>query len=171
MIGDILQILSLVGVLLALYFTSAQTRKLQKQINISNLYSRYDALHHANERYDAGLAMLFQRPDLRPYVFQRKPVDLSGEELDRALIVADQMAGAVDHALRVGDRFPDDEHGGWSPVAQEMARTPLFRAIVREKPLDFPDLSRYFRDDGGRPTAPAAPPGGESRDGDPGRSR
>lgn len=158
MIGNILQTLSLVGVLLALFYTSSQTRKLQKQINISNLYSRYDALHHANERYDAGLAMLFQRPKLRPYVFQRKPVDLVGEDLDRALIVADQMAGAVDHALRVGDRFPDDEHGGWAPVAEEMAWTPIFQAIVHEKPLDFPDLGRYFREDVDLAAGVIAPP-------------
>ncbi|WP_127502670.1 hypothetical protein [Actinoplanes solisilvae] len=139
--------ISLVGVVFALYFASLQTRRLQKQIHISNLYSRYDALHHANERYDAGLAMLFQRPDLRPYIFQRRPVDLVGEDLDRALIVADQMAGAVDHAIRVGERFPDDEHGGWASVAEEMAKTPLFRAIVKEKPLDFPDLGRYFTEE------------------------
>jgi len=159
MIGTIIQALSLVGVIVAIYFASAQTRKLQKQVHISNLYSRYDALHHASERYDAGLAMLFQRPDLRPYVFRHKPLDLTGEDLHRALIVADQMAGAVDHALRVGDRFPDDGHGGWSSVAEDMARTPLFHAIVREKPLDFPDLSgRYFPDYHHAPAVPATPP-------------
>ncbi|GIF21643.1 hypothetical protein BJ973_004913 [Actinoplanes tereljensis] len=146
MIAIIFQALSFVGVLIALYFAAMQTRKLQKQVSISNLYSRYEALHHANERYDAGLAMLFQRPDLRSYVFRRKPVDLVGDDLDRALIVADQMAGAVDHALRVGDRFPDEGRGDWSAVAEEMARTPLFQAIVSEKPTDFPDLSRFFPD-------------------------
>jgi hypothetical protein len=73
-------------------------------------------------------------------------VDLIGEDLDRALIVADQMAGAVDHALRVGDRFPDDGNGAWDPVAEQMAATPLFQLIVREKPLDFPDLAKYFPD-------------------------
>ncbi|GIM65990.1 hypothetical protein [Actinoplanes auranticolor] len=144
MIGTILQTLSLVGVVFALYFASLQTRRLQKQVHIANLYSRYEAFHHANERYDAGLAMLFQRPDLRPYVLRRKPLDLAGEDLDRALIVADQMAGAVDHALRVGDRFPDDERGDWSLLAEEMARSPLFQAIVGEKPSDFPDLQRFF---------------------------
>jgi hypothetical protein len=157
MIGNILQALGLIGVAIAIYFASVQTRKLQKQLHISNLYSRYDALHHANERYDAGLAMLFQRPDLREYVFCRKPIDLVGEDLQRALIVADQMAGAVDRALRVGDRFPDKGHGGWAPVAEEMARTPLFQMIVREKPLDFPDLDRYFPENGQAPAVPAAP--------------
>ncbi|GAB3939124.1 hypothetical protein [Micromonospora vulcania] len=147
MIGNVLQALSLVGVVLALYFASVQTRKLQKQVHIANLYSRYEALHNANQRYDAGLAMLFQRPDLRPYIFQRKPLDLIGEDLDRALIVADQMAGAVDHALRVGDRFPDNERGDWSSVAKEMSKTPVFLAIVREKPADFADLGRYFPGD------------------------
>jgi hypothetical protein len=170
MIGNTLQALSLVGIIFALYFTSVQTRKLQKQVHIANLYSRYDALHHANERYDAGLAMLFQRPDLRPYVFQRKPVDLAGEDFDRALIVADQMAGAVDHAIRVGDRFPDDEHGDWSAVAKEMARTPLFQAIVRAKPLDFPDLNRYFQQDRKPPATPTAPPHGESSGAGPDRT-
>ena len=155
MVANILQAVSLIGVVFALYFASLQTRRLQKQIHLSNLYSRYDALHHANERYDAGLAMLFQRPDLGPYVFQRKPLDLTGDDLARALIVADQMAGAVDHALRVGERFPDEGHGGWGPVAAEMARTPLFRAIVAEKPLDFPDLGRYFTDDLDTPGPPA----------------
>ncbi|MBB4692597.1 hypothetical protein [Paractinoplanes abujensis] len=144
MLANILQALSLIGVVFALYFSSLQTRRLQKQIHLSNLYSRYEALHHANERYDAGLAMMFERPDLRPYIFERKKVDLTGDDLNRALIVADQMAGAVDHALRVGDRFPDDRHGDWTSVAQEMGRTPLFRMIVSEKPLDFPDLSKFF---------------------------
>ncbi|MFI1991563.1 hypothetical protein [Actinoplanes sp. NPDC020271] len=158
MVGNIFQALSLAGVILAIYYASSQTRKLQRQVHISNLYSRYDALHHANERYDAGLSMLFQKPELRPYIFGRKAVDLVGEELDRALIVADQMAGAVDHALRVGDRFPDPGDEGWSPVAREMARTPLFRAIVLEKPHDFPDLGRYFVADDNAPAG--APPNG-----------
>jgi hypothetical protein len=157
MIGNILQGLGLIGVAFAIYFASAQTRRLQKQVHISNLYSRYDALHHANERYDAGLAMLFQRPDLRAYVFGRKPLDLVGDDLQRALIVADQMAGAVDHALRVGDRFPDDGHGGWGSVAEEMARTPVFQAIVREKPLDFPDLGKHFPEVGKEPSGTTAP--------------
>ena len=42
--------------------------------------------------------------------------------------------------------------------AEEMARTPLFQAIVREKPLDFPDLSRYFREDGNPAAVVVAPP-------------
>ncbi|MBG0566477.1 hypothetical protein [Actinoplanes aureus] len=158
LIKDVAQIISLAGVIFAIYYASSQTRKLQRQIHISNLYSRYDALHHANERYDAGLAMLFQRPELRPYIFARKPVDLAGEDLDRALIVADQMAGAVDHALRVGDRFPDPDDEGWPPVAREMVRTPIFQTIVGEKPLDFPDLGKYFTKGDKIPAAPDTTP-------------
>jgi hypothetical protein len=145
--GSIVQILSLLAVLLALYFAAAQTRKLQRQVHIANLFSRYEALHHANERYDAGLAMLFSRPELRPYVMEGKPLDISGEELACALVVADQMAGAVDHALRVGTRFPEDEGGDWSSVAEEMAMIPLFQAIVSEKSHHFPDLVKYFPKD------------------------
>jgi hypothetical protein len=88
-------------------------------------------------------------------------LDLVGEDLDRALIVADQMAGAVDHALRVGDRFPDNGHGGWSAVAEEMVRTPIFQAIVQEKPLDFPDLNKYFPKHSSSPALPPAQRDGE----------
>ena len=168
MVANSLQVLSLIGVVFALYFASVQTRRLQKQVHIANLYSRYDALHHANERYDAGLAMLFERPDLRPYIFQRKSIDLAGEDLSRALIVADQMAGAVDHALRVGKRFPDDGHGDWTSVAEEMAKTPLFRAIVREKPQDFSDLSIFFLNDGNLSPFDGSPPNDGPADSNPG---
>ncbi|MEU4237351.1 hypothetical protein [Actinoplanes sp. NPDC026619] len=144
MAGNVVQVVGLVAVLVALYFSAMQTRKLQKQLNLTNLFNRYEALNHASERYDAGLAMLFERPELRPYAFDRKPLDLDGADLARALIVADQMAGAVDHALRVGERFPDDLAGDWTPVAESMAQSPLFRAIVHEKRPEFPDLARFF---------------------------
>jgi hypothetical protein len=151
MFATLAQVLSLAAVVAALYFSAAQTRKLQRQIELSNLFSRYEALNHASERYDAGLALLFQRPDLRPYVLGSKPLDLRGEDLARALIVADQMLGAVDYAIRVGSRFPDGTRGGWEAVAVEMAKRPLFRALVEEKAHEFPDAVKYFGPDDGRP--------------------
>jgi hypothetical protein len=115
-----------------------QTRKLQQQVQLSNLFSRYEALNHACERYDAGLAMLFERPDLRPYVLGDKALDLRGEDLARALVVADQMLGAMDYAMRVGSRFPDDADGDWSTVVSEMAKRSVFQAVIAEKPHEFP---------------------------------
>ncbi|MEU2615800.1 hypothetical protein ABZ570_30150 [Micromonospora sp. NPDC007271] len=144
MVGGIIQIVSLVTVVVTLYFAAAQTRKLEKQVNISNLFSRYEVLNHASERYEAALALVFQRPELRPYLFERKPLDLSGEALARALTIADLMAGAVDYAVRVGSRFPEDARSGWTEVAEVMARQPLFQRIVNEQPHHFPDLMRFF---------------------------
>lgn len=144
MAGDIVQILSLVAVVVTLYFAAAQTRKLEKQVNIANLFSRYEVLNHASERYDSALALIFQRPELRPYLFERRPLDLSGEELARALTIADLMAGAVDYAVRVGSRFPDDARSDWTKVAEVMAKQPLFQRIVNEQPHHFPDLGRFF---------------------------
>ena len=145
MIGTVTQILSLAAVVAALYFSAVQTSKLRRQVQLSNLFSRYEALNHACERYDAGLAMLFQRPDLRPYVLGDKPLDLRGEDLARALVVADQMLGAMDYALRVGSRFPDAGDGDWSLVVREMAKRSVFQAVIKEKPHEFPDLVNYFR--------------------------
>ncbi|MFY1625691.1 hypothetical protein ACN261_08405 [Micromonospora sp. WMMD723] len=144
MVDDVIQIFSLAAVIVTLYFASLQTKRLREQITISNLFSRYEALNHASERYDVALSLIFQRPEFRPYIFERKPVDLQGDDLARALTVADLMAGAVDYAIRVGARFPDDTHSDWAVVAEEMAKQPIFRAIVSEQPHQFPDLLAYF---------------------------
>lgn len=143
MLGDVAQIAGLIAVAITLYFASIQTNRLRKQVDIANLFSRYEALNHASERYDSGLALIFQRPELRPYIFERKPVDLKGDDLARALTVADLMAGAVDYALRVGSRFPDTG-SDWSAVAIEMAKQPIFQEIVAEQPHQFPDLAPFF---------------------------
>ncbi|GAA1658002.1 hypothetical protein ACFQY4_17415 [Catellatospora bangladeshensis] len=144
MVSDVAQIIGLVAIAITLYFASQQTKRLRQQVDLANLFSRYEALNHASERYDNGLALIFQRPELRPYVFQRKPLDLTGDDLARVLTVADLMAGAVDYALRVGARFPDDPSSDWTAVAVEMARQPVFQALVQEQPHQFPDLIRHF---------------------------
>ncbi|MFJ8580613.1 hypothetical protein [Micromonospora sp. NPDC093277] len=151
MISNIVEIVSLIAAAIALYFAATQTRKLQKQVHISNLFSRYEVLNHASERYDSALALVFQRPELRPYIFEQKPLDLHDEELARALTVADLMAGAVDYAVRVGPLFPDDARSDWTVVAKEMAKQPLFQTIVNEQPHQFPDLVEYFPREDVRP--------------------
>ncbi|WP_229074872.1 hypothetical protein [Actinoplanes sp. DH11] len=143
MVGEVVQVVSLVAVAVTTYFAGMQAQRLRKQITISNLFSRYEALNHASERYDAGLALIFQRPDLRPYIFDGKPLDLDGDELARLLTVADLMAGAVDYALRVGSRFPD-VGSDWTGVAVEMTKQPAFRVLVLSRPHEFPDLVQHF---------------------------
>lgn len=143
-IGDIVQIISLMAVAVTIYFASLQTKGLREQVKISNLVGRYETLNHASERYDVGLQLIFHWPSLRPYIFGGKPVDLHGDDLGRALIVADLMAGATDYGLRVGERFPDDPQSVWVSIAVAMAGQPLFRALLDERPCEFPDLVRYF---------------------------
>jgi len=145
MVSDIAQIAGLIAVSITLYFASIQTNRLRKQVDIANLFGRYEALNHASERYDNGLTLIFQRPDLRPYIFKQKSLDLEGDDLARALTVADLMAGAVDYALRVGSRFPDNTGADWAAAAAEMSKQPIFRALVCEQPHQFPDLVRYFQ--------------------------
>jgi hypothetical protein len=71
--SDFVQVAGLIVVVATLYFVSVQTSRLRKQVDIANLFSRYEALSHASERYDGGLTLIFQRPDLRPYIFEQKP--------------------------------------------------------------------------------------------------
>jgi hypothetical protein len=144
MTGDIIQAVSAVAVVVTLFFLAIQTNKLQKQTDISNLIGRYETLNHSSERYDNALALMFERPEIRPYIYERKPLDLVGEDLDRALIVADMMAGAVDYAIRVQYRFPDETtHADWVGVARDMARQPLFQKLFSEI-QQFPDLVRHI---------------------------
>ncbi|MDR7326963.1 MULTISPECIES: hypothetical protein [Catenuloplanes] len=107
--------------------------------------SRYETLGHASERYDVGLQLIFQRPDFRPYIFERKSIDLTGDDLARVLIIADLMAGAADYAVRVGSRFPDDTGSDWIGVAQAMTMQPVFRKLTLERPYEFPDLIKFFQ--------------------------
>ncbi|MEV0902979.1 hypothetical protein [Actinoplanes sp. NPDC049802] len=143
MLGNVVQIVSLVAVAFTIYFAAVQAKRLRAQITIANLFSRYEALNHASERYDAGLGMLFQRPDLRPYIYERRPLDLEGDDLARVMVIADVMAGATDYALRVADRFPDNA-SDWNSVAAEMTRQPVFQALIAERPHEFSDLVRHF---------------------------
>ncbi|MFB9235795.1 hypothetical protein ACFFWC_09590 [Plantactinospora siamensis] len=145
MLANAIQIFGLLAVVVTLYFAGVQTRKLQQQLDLTNLFSRYEVLNHSSERYDAALALVFQRPQLRPYIFGRRPLDLGEEDLARALVIADLMAGAVDYAVRVGARFPEDAQSGWTEVAEDMAAQPLFQRVVNEQPHHFPDLIRIFR--------------------------
>jgi hypothetical protein len=71
--SDFVQVAGLIVVVATLHFVSVQTSRLRKQVDIANLLSRYEALSHASERYDGGLTLIFQRPDLRPYIFEQKP--------------------------------------------------------------------------------------------------
>ena len=146
MINSVAQTASAVAVLVTLIFLASQTRKLQRQIDLNNLFNRYEALNHSSERYDHALALLFQQPHLRPYVYEERPLDLTGDDLSRALIIADMMAGAVDYAIRVGEKFPEDEVSDWRVVAEDFSRQPLFRHLVTAIPHQFPDLAPYFGD-------------------------
>jgi hypothetical protein len=157
MINSVAQTASAIAVLITLAFLASQTRKLQRQIDLNNTFNRYEALNHSSERYDQALALLFQQPQLRPYIYEEKPLDLTGVDLDRALIIADMLAGAVDYALRVGEKFPDEGTSDWGVVAEDFARQPLFRHLVSRIPHQFPDLAPFFADNPA--LLPSAPTG------------
>lgn len=144
MINSVAQTASAVAVLVTLMFLASQTRKLQRQIDLNNLFNRYEALNHSSERYDHALALLFQQPNLRPYVYDERPLDLTGDDLSRALIIADMLAGSVDYAIRVGDKFPEEAASDWRVVAEDFSRQPLFQHLVTAIPHQFPDLALYF---------------------------
>jgi len=146
MINSVAQTASAIAVLITLAFLASQTRKLQRQIDLNNTFNRYEALNHSSERYDHALALLFQQPHLRPYIYEEKQLDLTDADLDRALIIADMLAGAVDYAIRVGEKFPDDGRSDWGVVAEDFARQPLFRRLVAGMPHQFPDLAPFFAD-------------------------
>jgi hypothetical protein len=145
MVADIVQAVSIVAVVVSLFFVAVQTSKLKEQTDISNLIGRYETLNHASERYDAALGLLFQQPHLRPYLFDEQPVDLIGDDLSRGLIVADLMVGAADYALRVAGRFADTVQPGWEELALDLGRQPLVRKLLDNEAHSFPDLVRFLR--------------------------
>lgn len=143
MVSDIAESVSAVGVVVSLLILASQTRKLRQQTEISNLMGRYEALHGANERYDRALELIFLHPELRPYILEGKTLEPADPHRDRALLVADIMAGAIDHANRVARRFPDSEHrSGWSQMAKVSAQRPIFQELLARSPHEFPDLIR-----------------------------
>jgi hypothetical protein len=118
-----------------------QTGKLHQQTQIANLIGRYEALNAASERYDQGLAMIFEHPELRRYLMDGEPLGANDPNRDRALLVADVMAGAIDHANRVANRFPDPAHQiGWQRIAIVAARRPIFQELLADMPYAFPDF-------------------------------
>ncbi|GAA1654925.1 hypothetical protein [Actinoplanes couchii] len=151
MIGDIADSVSAVAVVVSLLLLARQTAKLREQTEITNLMGRYEALNSASERYDQALMLLVQYPELRPYVLDGHPLDDDDPNRDRALLVADLMAGAIDHANRVSQRFPDPRHDqGWQRMAVAASRRPVFQAVLSRNPHEFPDLMAALAD-AGRP--------------------
>jgi hypothetical protein len=141
MVSDIAQAIGACGVIVSLMLLAWQTKKLGKQIEISNLQSRYQTLHDANERYDHALSLIFSHPELRPYFYERQPCPKDDPNRPRALIVAEIIADAIDHAMRVASQFPDETHkSGWKNNALAMAKQPIFIEVLLECPDYFPDL-------------------------------
>jgi hypothetical protein len=141
LVSDIAQAIGACGVIVSLILLTWQTKKLGKQIEISNLQGRYQTLHDANERYDHALGLIFAHPELRPYFYERQPCPKDDPNRPRALIVAEIIADAIDHALRVANQFPDEDHKtGWRNNAFNMAKQPIFIEVLVEFPGYFPDL-------------------------------
>ncbi|MGW4463719.1 hypothetical protein [Micromonospora sp. NPDC004704] len=74
-------------------------------------------------------------------MLEGRPLADDDPNRDRALLVADIMAGAIDHANRVAKRFPDPHHDqGWQRIAVAVSRRPVFQALFSKSPHEFPDL-------------------------------
>lgn len=141
MVGDIAEAVGAVAVVVSLLFLARQTGKLRQQTEITNLIGRYQALNAASERYDHAISLIITHPELRPYLLEGKPLPPDDPNRDRALLVADIMAGAIDHANRVAKRFPDPAHDlGWQRIAVVAARRPVFRELLAAMPYSFPDF-------------------------------
>lgn len=164
MIGDIAESVSAVAVVVSLLLLARQTGKLRQQTEITNLIGRYEALSAASQRYDQAITLIFAHPELRPYLLDGKPLLPDDPHRDRALLVADIMAGAIDHANRVAKRFPDPAHDlGWQRIAVAAARRPVFRELLADIPYAFPDLMAAIAADStavGRQAAPDQRTGG-----------
>ena len=139
--SNMAQTIGACGVVASLVLLTWQAKKLGKQIEISNLQSRYQALHNANERYDHALGLIFAYPELRPYFYERRPCPEGDPNRPRALIVAEIIADSIDHAMRVASQFPDETHkSGWKNNAFTMAKQPIFIEVLTECAGYFPDL-------------------------------
>lgn len=139
--SDIAQAIGACGVIVSLMLLAWQTKKLGKQIEISNLQGRYQTLHDANARYDHALGLIFAHPELRPYFYERQSCHKDDPNRPRALIVAEIIADAIDHAVRVASQFPDETHkSGWKSNALTMAKQPIFIEVLMEFSDYFPDL-------------------------------
>jgi hypothetical protein len=146
-ISLITESVSAIAVVVSVLILARQTRKLAQQTDISNLMGRYEALHGASERYDNALALIFEHPELRPYIFEGKALTPDDPNRDRAMLVAGMMAGALDSANRVAKRFPDNEHqSGWQQMAIASAQWPVFRELLTKSPHEFLDLMRVVSD-------------------------
>ncbi|WP_127552577.1 hypothetical protein [Actinoplanes sp. OR16] len=139
-----MQVLSFAALVVSLFLVAVQTRRLGKQVEIANKFSTYESFSSAAERYDAGLALLYQSPHLRPYFFEGKALDLDADDLNRALVIADMMAGALSNALTVGEQFPDGTRQGWHRLATAMGRNPLFQMVLDEQPYSFTKLREHL---------------------------
>jgi hypothetical protein len=153
MIGDIADSVSAVAVVASLLLLARQTAKLREQTEITNLMGRYEALSSASQRYDQALMLIFQYPELRSYLLEGHPLGDDDPNRERALLVADIMAGAIDHANRVAKRFPDPQHDqGWQRMAVAVSTRPVFQTLLSRTPHEFPDLMAALADTG-RPVA------------------
>lgn len=141
MVSDAAQIIGALGVIISLMLLAWQTKNLGKQIEISNLQGRYQTLHNAIERYHHALGLIFTHPELRPYFYEQQPCPQDDPNRPRVLVVAEIIADAIDHAVRVSGQFPDQAHkSGWKSSALAMAKQPIFIELLMESPNYFPDL-------------------------------
>lgn len=141
LLSNIAQTIGALGVIISLTLVAWQTKELRKQIEISNLQSRYQTLHNAIASYHNALGLIYNHPELRPYFYERQACPQDDPNRPRALVVAEIIADSIDHAIRVAGQFPGQTHRpGWKSTALDMAKQPIFIEVLTRFPEYFPDL-------------------------------
>jgi hypothetical protein len=152
MISSVVQIVGALGVVVSLFLLAWQTRKLGRQIAIGNVGGRYQSMGAANDRYHGVLQLIFQNPELRPYLYDEKPCSLEDPNRDRLLMACEMLADSIDHAMSVTNRYSDVPHySGWESIARFYYRQPIFSEAIELLPY-FPDLNRYLSGIESQPT-------------------
>ena len=142
MLNNIVQLVGAVGVVLSLLLVARQTKRLGDQIRTGNVVGRYQLLKEAGDRYHTVLNLLYNSPELRPYFYDRLPCSQGDPNRAKALILAEMLADALNHAISVVQRFPAISHpSGWHTIATFYTQQPLMREVLGDLPY-FPHLAK-----------------------------
>src|SRR5690349_8199874 len=99
MISEIGQVAGVVGVITSVLTLAWQMRGLVHQTKMSNALGVIQAHHSSMERHHALLSTIVDKPELRPYFYDRKPCPPDDPLRETLLTMAEMMADAAEYGL------------------------------------------------------------------------
>jgi hypothetical protein len=143
MYSELANTAGLVLVTASLVFAGIQTRELARQRRLSNGVARTTAVLEINALTRAWYDPLLERPELRPYFYDRQECPPDNPHRARVVVISELLADVIECNLRMVETMPGDKYyESWHHWPGEMlTMSPILRETVGTYPRWWPALA------------------------------